>query len=249
MALGTTISAAANAATADEIRRSTQEVLSDPHYQQYLPYERTKPQSQPVVEPKPYADRLPSDDNGFSDDTVETPRWLRDERGEPDSSAPWAPGVGRVLLWLFVLVGAATLIFYLLNALPLIVERRRERKVRKPSTPAPAAAETSTAAEHGSPLAGPDRFAGEGNYGEAAHAILLLSLELIRRQVFPVLEPSLTSREVVARVSLKDGAKSAFTVIVGAVERSRFGGRALSERDYLACRENYLRLAAGGASL
>ena len=88
-----------------------------------------------------------------------------------------------------------------------------------------------------------DRLARKGKYGEAVHVLLLHCLDDLRLRLDIALAPSLTSREILERLHLTEGAKSALARIVTMAELNHFGGRAASEAAYQACRENYRRLA------
>lgn len=60
--------------------------------------------------------------------------------------------------------------------------------------------------------------------------------------------PSLTSREILTRLSLAEGVKSALGRIVAVVERIHFGGREASEADYRNCRVDYRSLAGSAGT-
>ena len=106
-------------ATADEVRRDAEDVLSDEDYQTELP-----PQGHVASPPE-----------------RRTQRWPRYEPDDGDESEPFEPdlpavrlslpeGLGEVvklILWGLVLVGGALLVFYLLNEVPRLVARARDR--------------------------------------------------------------------------------------------------------------------------
>jgi hypothetical protein len=83
------------------------------------------------------------------------------------------------------------------------------------------------------PIASAEALAAEGRWAEAIHALLLETLAALSRAAR--LAPSLTSREIVARVPLPDPARDALSGLVLAVEVSRFGGAAAAEDDYRTC--------------
>jgi hypothetical protein len=87
------------------------------------------------------------------------------------------------------------------------------------------------------PTADAEALATAGRFGEAIHQLLLDTLGALSRAAR--LEPSLTSREIVARVPLAPRAREALGGLVAAVEISFFGGEAPGERDYRACRERF----------
>jgi len=87
------------------------------------------------------------------------------------------------------------------------------------------------------PLEGARALAAAGRYGEAIHALLLETLAALSRA--SRLAPSLTSREILARVTLPSRAREALAALVLAVEVSHFGGAEPGEADYSACVERF----------
>jgi hypothetical protein len=108
-------------------------------------------------------------------------------------------------------------------------------------TPAPAddgpAALDPAASPLEVPLEGARALAAAGRFGDAVHALLLETLEALSRA--SRLAPSLTSREILARVLLPARAREALAALVLAVEVSRFGGAEPGEADYQACLERF----------
>ncbi len=96
-----------------------------------------------------------------------------------------------------------------------------------------AAPEAPAAAPPQIPIAGAEALAAEGRFGEAIHALLLETLEALSRAAR--LAPSLTSREIVARVRLPPPARDALSGLVLAVEVSWFGGASPGEAEYRTC--------------
>ena len=88
-----------------------------------------------------------------------------------------------------------------------------------------------------------ESLAAAGRYDEAVHVLLLQSLAAVARTV-SALPVSLTSREVLARAPLPEGAGAELGAIVDAVETSWFGGRPVGREGFEACRERYRRFAA-----
>lgn len=152
------------------------------------------------------------------------------------------PEVVEALLWILA-IAAVAWIGYLI----LVSGRRMLRRgpTKELSDPAPAPAETAAAPTPPEGLAEGDRLAGLGQHGAAIHAILLSSLEALRRRLAVDLAPSFTSRELIGRFNLPEPARSAFARIVSASELSHFGGRPASATDFRDCRTRYERLAAG----
>lgn len=88
-------------------------------------------------------------------------------------------------------------------------------------------------------LAAADRLAGEGQFLEAAHLLLLRSVEDIQKHRPKALRVSLTAREIAVLPALPDAARPAFASIARVVERGLFGGRAVDGDDFAACRAAY----------
>ncbi len=88
-------------------------------------------------------------------------------------------------------------------------------------------------------LTAADRLAGEGQFLEAAHLLLLRSVEDIQKHRPKALRVSLTAREIAALPALPEAARPAFASIARVVERGLFGGRAVDGDDFAACRAAY----------
>lgn len=88
-------------------------------------------------------------------------------------------------------------------------------------------------------LAEADALAAEGLYAEAAHLLLLRSVEDIEKHRPRTLRVSLTTREIASLKGLPEAARRTFTLIGRVVERSLFGGEAVGARDFSECRRAY----------
>lgn len=88
-------------------------------------------------------------------------------------------------------------------------------------------------------LAAADQLAGEGRFLEAAHLLLLRSVEDIQKHRPMALRVSLTAREIAVLPALPQAARPAFAKIARIVERGLFGGRAVDGDDFAACRSAY----------
>ncbi|WGM31544.1 DUF4129 domain-containing protein [Brevundimonas sp. NIBR11] len=88
-------------------------------------------------------------------------------------------------------------------------------------------------------LAGADDLAAEGRYAEAAHLLLMRSVEDIEKRAPRAIKVSLTTREIAGTSSLPEAARPAFVHIAQVVERSLFGGRPVDARDFADCRRAY----------
>ena len=88
-------------------------------------------------------------------------------------------------------------------------------------------------------LAGADALAAEGRYAEAAHLLLLRSVEDIEIKKPRALKVSLTTREIAGLAGLPEAARPAFIRIGEVVERSLFGGCPVDATDFAECRRAY----------
>ena len=95
-------------------------------------------------------------------------------------------------------------------------------------------------------LAEADALAADGLYSEAAHLLLLRSVEDIERRKPTLLKPSSTSREIADVLGLPERARATFALIARHVEASLFGGRSLDAGGWEQCREAYGRFALAG---
>ena len=92
-----------------------------------------------------------------------------------------------------------------------------------------------------------DALAREGRYAEAAHHLLIRSVEDIMSRRPNLVRPALTSREIARAQGLPQRAGELFAGIAGLVERSLFGGRPVGESDWLEARERYSQFALAGS--
>lgn len=92
-----------------------------------------------------------------------------------------------------------------------------------------------------------DRLAAQGLFVEAAHLILLRSVEDIQSRRPRVLRPSLTSRDIAMLEGLPPQARDIFAGIAEAVERSLFGGQPLDGEGFGRCRQAYEAFADAGS--
>ena len=92
-----------------------------------------------------------------------------------------------------------------------------------------------------------DRLAAQGKFAEAAHHLLLHSIQDLEDHRPRTIKPALTSRDIAAMDLLPPKARQAFDGIARVVERSLFGGRAVDADDFAECRRAYESFAFGGA--
>lgn len=88
-----------------------------------------------------------------------------------------------------------------------------------------------------------DALAEAGRFSEAAHLLLFRSIDEIERKRPDTVSKAYTSRDIARLPALPARPAEAFARIVGAVERSLFGGRALGAADWQDCRAAYERFA------
>lgn len=198
------------------VREALQTALSDPRPEQHPPAAAPEPASPPPG-------FAPEDAPPRTDPPDLRRDWPRGDGGRPASSAaPASDGSwASALLWLLGLALLALLAIFLVAAL----RRAPRADVGLPARgggPAPAQALPQA------PYDEAEALAGAGRFDEAVHVLLLRALDLLARQAGLTLPPSLTSREVLARLPLTPGARQALATLVEAVEVSRFGGRALN---------------------
>jgi hypothetical protein len=84
-----------------------------------------------------------------------------------------------------------------------------------------------------------DRLAAEGRFDEAIHVLLFRSIDDIAGRKPGAVRPALTSRDIARLDAMPGEARSAFTRIAEAVERSFFGGRAADAEAFGRCRADY----------
>ena len=192
---------------------------------------------------------------------LQTPAWLRalgewlrsvfrpigrflDFIGSFIPDAPYA----RILLWSVLAVGLAALCW-------MIWTRAKEGAWRMPQWRRRPGAESIEAEEEWRPDAAPvrawleeaDALAGEGRFAEAAHHLLLRSVEDIGRRRPGLVRPAITSRDLANASALPQRARQLFSGIAGVVERSLFGGRAVDAGDWAECRAAYADFARTAA--
>jgi hypothetical protein len=172
-------------------------------------------------------------------------RWL-DHTLEPVGRAlKWLAGFfpdagyARILLWIVIALGAAALAWALFNRI-----RHGQWSLRLPrrANPTEAAAEEDWGPEEGrarSWLQEADALAREGRFAEAIHHLLFRSIDDIAGRRPALVRPALTSRELAASDGIPGRARDLFAGIARLVERSLFGGRAVSERDWIEARTAY----------
>ena len=92
-----------------------------------------------------------------------------------------------------------------------------------------------------------DRLAGQGRFVEAAHLILLRSIQDIQTRRPRAVAVSLTSRDIARLEAVPPAARTLFAGIAEAVEISLFGGRPLDGEGYARCRDAYSHFVETGS--
>lgn len=162
-----------------------------------------------------------------------------------DNQMPDAP-YARILLWTILALALAGLIW-------LIVTRLRSgawQWPRRRRRAAEAAADDSwmpDAAPARAWLDEADALAARGAYAEAAHHLLLRSIDDIERRRPRLVRPARTSRDIAADRAMPPHARTIFGNIAALVERSLFGGRAVSADDWAEARAAYADFALAKA--
>ena len=153
--------------------------------------------------------------------------------------APYA----RIFLW-SVLAVAAALIAWTVYQRVRTGEWRLPRFKRAQALPAEAAAEwLPDAAPARAWLDEADALAREGRFADAIHHLLFRTIEDIASRRPKAVRPSLTSREIASSDAIPPTARGLFRGIAQLVERSLFGGRAVSADDWTEARAAYANFA------
>lgn len=169
-----------------------------------------------------------------------SPRRLREERGGGGGPMGFS-ALAQALLFGLMALGVGLAIFWL------------ARELTGYQGDAPGSAEGESGDDR--PRDGPDRavverplgdadeLARQGRFGEAIHVLLLRTLQELARRLPERLPSSLTSREIVSRVRMPDDARSALSVLVGAVEVSHFGAATPGSAEFQQCRHHFQTFA------
>jgi hypothetical protein len=147
--------------------------------------------------------------------------------------------LGPVLKWVFW-IGLALLVCLIVYAIVREILRLRapRAKPRKPPVEREVVWRPDAQAARNL-LAEADALAERGLYAEAAHLLLLRSVQDIEKHQPRALRVSLTTREIATLKALPDAARPAFASIGRVVERSLFGGTPVDAEDFAGCRQAY----------
>jgi len=154
----------------------------------------------------------------------------------------WMEPLGRFLVaispvfpyifWGGVIAGVLFVLYFLLRE--LVPERWFRRKIAITATdwrPEPAKAREL--------LEDADGLAARGRFEEAIHLLLFRSIDDLAARRPGAVSPALTSRDIARLEAVPAEPRAAFARLAQAVERSFFGGRAVSADEFGAARRDY----------
>lgn len=153
---------------------------------------------------------------------------------------PPLPGFGISPFWMRVVLISAIIVIALIiifNLKGIRWSDSRARKLAREKEIEIDAAGTTVRMEKAQLEA--DELARQGNFAEAMHALLLQSVNELRRRLMVSIGVSLTSREILHRIGLPPEGRNVFADIIRRVEISYFGSYQPGVADYTACRESY----------
>ena len=174
---------------------------------------------------------------------------------KPEVSPPWLHSFGEwlgrffhwlgqqgLLLKIVFWGGVAVIVLLILRALyPYAL--RLIRKLRGRGDAAEESGWRPEAAPARKLLAEADALAADGQFAEAAHLLLLRSVEQIAVRRPGALRPASTSRDISRAEALPGDVRSAFALIAGVVEAGLFAGRSVGADAWTTCRQAYEAVA------
>ena len=164
----------------------------------------------------------------------------KNKNGDTSSDANLRIPGAESILWGAIAVAVALVLYALKDYVPGFSQRdRTEAEVAaKPSGSVEAAERMVQAGDEA------DELAASGRVAEAIHLLLLRSLVELRRRLGISFADSLTSREILARLTLPEGGREALADLIRRVEFAHFGAKPSSLEDYAACKASYEGLIA-----
>lgn len=144
-----------------------------------------------------------------------------------------SPDALRIMFWAAVIIIAVILLKNFRNNVWSASRSRRLTHADQENS-APAAAVRLEQAQ-----AEADELAERGSFAEAMHVLLLRGVNELRRRLGTPIAASLTSREILRRLTSSPAEQSHFAGIVASVEISYFGPHQPEEEDYLRCRRDF----------
>lgn len=170
------------------------------------------------------------------------PAWLEGLANAIGNFFSFLGPVAVYLFWIFLALVVGAILYYIIREFTDFTFPWQ----RKPADEEGEAEWVPDAAPARALLAEADALAAQGRFAEAAHLLLLRSVEDIERRKPNMLKPSSTAREIAAAQSMPEKARGTFGLIARHVEASLFGGRALDSGGWDQCREAYGRFALAG---
>lgn len=154
--------------------------------------------------------------------------WLRDALGRMGPLL-------EIVFWVGLALIVAALLYLIVRE---ILRLRAPRPKAEQAAPPPIEWRPDEATARNL-LAEADALAAQGLFAEAAHLILMRSVEDIERRKPRAIKVSLTTREIARLDGIPEAARPSFARIGELVERSLFGGRAVDADDFSDCRRAY----------
>lgn len=139
------------------------------------------------------------------------------------------------LLWGMVIVVGVLIAFWIGSEL----SRYGGDAELAPDGESPSRMQAAMEAIIGRPLGDADELARRGQFAEAIHTLLLRTLQELVRSAAVRVAPATTSREILARVPLYAGARTALAGLITAVEITHFGDEPANAADYERCRQQF----------
>lgn len=164
----------------------------------------------------------------------------------------WLAALGRFLVqnwpaikWAIWIIAAALILWAVYKLArkygPLLPELLK-RPLKLPSRPPPEQWRPAPAAAR-QLLKEADALAAMGRYSDAAHLLLLRSIEDIESRRPNLVRPNFTSREIGRLGALPELARNTFMSIAEVVERALFAGQPVGADVFAQCRQAYERFA------
>lgn len=164
------------------------------------------------------------------------PDWLTHLLNAIGKAFVAAAPVLKYVFWGGLILAVALIAWFILRDLVRIRLEDRARPANLTEAPEPwrPAREKAQAL-----LSDADALAAEGRFAEAAHLILVRSIDDFAGRRPGVVRPALTSRDLARMSEMPAEARGAFALIAGVVERSLFGGRPVDADRFAECRRAY----------
>lgn len=169
---------------------------------------------------------------GFERPDIKPPGWLHWIGDALHFIAP----VLKWVFWIGLLIVAGLILYAIVRE--VLRMRAPPAKPKKPRIVAEAQWRPEAQAARDL-LADADALAARGLYADAAHLLLLRSVQDIEQRQPRAVRVSLTTREIARLKALPDAARPAFDLIGRMVERSLFGGAPVGAQDFADCRKAY----------